>query len=77
MINALSAWICLEPGVPAEVLCPYCDDTVTHYLEFGSTLKNCCLKTGTYSAGMILMTCESLFFSVSASLVSAFVTSTL
>lgn len=51
MINALSAWISgKEPGVPAEVLCPYCDDTVTQYLEFGATLKNNCIKTETYSA---------------------------
>lgn len=43
MINALSAGISAkEPGVPAEVLCPYCGDSVTQYLQCGATLKNNC-----------------------------------
>lgn len=45
MINALSAGIwAKEPGVPAEVLCPYCGDSVTQYLQCGATLKNNCIK---------------------------------
>lgn len=45
MINALSAGISTkEPGVPAEVLCPYCSFSVTQYLQSGATLQNKYIK---------------------------------